>query len=180
MLLLAAYAFAIVGSSHAARNVPLFRMVWAAVGFTFLWISIDETAQIHENSGVLFTKFVGRIPGLTEAYGHGNFAWVLVWLPGIVLFVIAMLVIARVWLSFHQPSRRLALAGVACWVGVIVAETVQARMMRDGSSPSLQVVIEEGLELGGTTLFLVSFHLYLTARPSGHTRRRGLVVQLRT
>jgi hypothetical protein len=176
LLLTAAYAFAITGSVHAARNGRLFRAVWTVTGFGFLWLSLDETAQIHEQSGMLFTKLFGRIPGLTDDSGHGVFAWVLIWLPGIVLFVAAMLAIARVWLSIHPPSRRLALAGVVCWVGVIAAEAVQARLLRGGNERTIQGVIEEGLELVGTTLFLVSFHMYLTAPQPGRTRQRRIAV----
>ncbi|HWR54229.1 MAG TPA: hypothetical protein VN428_24190 [Bryobacteraceae bacterium] len=175
LLLAAAHAFAITGSPHAARNGRLFRPAWTVIGLAFLWLSMDETASIHEQSGMLFTKLFGRIPGLTDASGHGVFAWLLIWLPGIVLFVAAMLAITRAWLSFHPPSRRLALAAVGCWIGVLFSETMQARLLRVGNARSIEGVIEEGLEIVGTMLFLVSFHVFLTA-PQPGCARRGVVI----
>jgi hypothetical protein len=48
---------------------------------------------------------------------------------------------------------------------VIVAEIAEERMIRWSVEPSVRGLIEEGLEIAGTTLFLIAFTEYLL-----HTR----------
>lgn len=180
LFLNAMYAFAITGSRAAARNGLPFRLAWSAAGFAFLWLSLDETAQIHEKSGNFFTQVFGRIPGLTDGRGYGVFAWLLIWLPAVVAFVVVAVTIARIWLAAHPVSRRLALAAVVCWVCVIGAEFVEAELSRYGFKRSFEGTIEEGLELAGSTLFLVSFHKFLTARRPGGRRQGGMAARFET
>jgi len=64
-------------------------------------------------------------------------------------------------LRHHASVRRLLLAGALCWIGVVVAEFVQAQLVRHGLERSIQGVIEEGLEVVGAMLFLFAFLEYL-------------------
>lgn len=136
------------------------RFVWLFVSLFFLALSIDETAQLHEIAGVLFTKHAGTVPWLTEG-GRPVFAWMLVLLPLIVLFMALVLLATRWFLRLHPRSRRLMLGGILCWVGVLSAELVQAQLVRWSIDRSFQGALEEGLEIAGATLFLFSLIEFL-------------------
>jgi hypothetical protein len=86
-----------------------------------------------------------------------------------------MIVAARSWLVLFPRSQILALAGVACWVGVICAEFAEAQILRWYGKRSIQGVIEEGLEVVGTTLFLMSFLEFLHSIAAG---QRGFVTEM--
>jgi hypothetical protein len=164
-------AFLIANSGSLPHmQTRLYRGVWIAAACVFLALSIDETAQIHERVGVVFSFFANRIPYLSDEnrvfvllpYRDAG-GWVLLLLPFIVAFVAVIITVSRTWLAFNPRSRALALAAVACWVGVIIAELVEAQQVRLGMARSLQGAVEEGLEIVGSTLFLASFTGYLKA-----------------
>ena len=102
---------------------------------------------------------IGDVPGLTRGAGPA-FAWIVALAPLILCFILVIRTAAD-WLRQHRRSRRLALAGLACWMGVIVAEFVQAQLRRLSMQRSVQGVIEEGLEVTGSTLFLIAFLEFL-------------------
>ena len=174
LLMAAAAAFATATRSPAGSDRTEWRrLLSAACALSFLGLSIDETAQLHERAGVQFTQRLGTIPFLTEG-GGPTFAWLLVLLPFIVLFIAFVLAAVR-RSDLHQRSCRLLLSGLACWIGVLLAEFVEAQLVRWSIDRSLQGVIEEGLELTGATLFLIGFMDWLSAAskegPAVATRR---------
>jgi hypothetical protein len=136
-----------------------YRWVWTLAALFFLGLSLDETAQFHEMAGNIFTRRIGDVPGLTRGAGPA-FAWIVALAPLILCFILVIRTAAD-WLRQHRRSRRLALAGLACWIGVIVAEFVQAQLRRLSMQRSVQGVIEEGLEVTGSTLFLIAFLEFL-------------------
>lgn len=160
LLLTSAAALAVGRIRYEGAREERRRHVWTLASLFFLALSIDETAQLHEKAGVLFTKHVGTVRWLTEG-GWPAFGWMLVLLPLIVLFMALMLLAMRWFLRLHLRSRRLMLGGVLCWVGVLGAELVQAQLVRWSIDRSFQGVIEEGLEVVGATLFLFSLIEFL-------------------
>ena len=48
-------------------------------------------------------------------------------------------------------------ARLACWIGVLGAEFLEAQLVRWSVQRSLHGALEEGLELTGAVLFLVGF-----------------------
>jgi hypothetical protein len=136
-----------------------YRWIWTLGALSFLSLSVDETAQLHELAGHIFTKRVGDVPGLTPGAG-APFAWLVALAPLIIGFLLVMRMAVQ-WLRLYPRSRRFALAGCACWIGVLLAEFIQAQLRRLSMERSIQGVIEEGLEITGSTLFLISFLEFL-------------------
>jgi hypothetical protein len=153
---LAAFLIANSGSTPATQT-RVYRLAWTGAACVFLALSIDETAQFHEKTATAFYLFVGHIPYLTDL--HPTFGWVLLFLPFVVGFVVGAIMVIRTWLAFNPRSRLFALAAVACWVGVVLTEAFESQQWFLGRSRAL----EEGLEIIGSTLFLVSFTEYLKA-----------------
>ncbi len=131
-------------------------LAWWLVGTCFIVLSLDETAQLHERIGTRFTKHVAIVPGLTDA-APSVFGWLVALSPLIVAFVVCVRAAALQLTAIDRRSRRLMLAALACWLGVLVAEFVQARLYRAGLDRSVQGALEEGLEIAGSTLFLFAF-----------------------
>jgi hypothetical protein len=135
--------------------------LWALMAFFFVALSADETAALHERSGAKFVQWFGEVPGLANP----GFAWLLALLPLIVAFAACTLVLARGTVRWHLPGALLLLAGLACWLGVLVAEFVQAQLVRWSLPRGFQGVIEEGLEITGANVFVAALvELLWTAR----------------
>jgi hypothetical protein len=157
LLLVSAAAFGIgKANSTPLVRTAIHRWSWYAVAVVFLGLSIDETAQLHERAGLAFSRRFGVISGLTDGASPA-FGWLVLAVPAVFLFLIGMILAVRSLPAFHSRSRLLAFSGVACWTGVICAEVIEAQLRRWAMSRSIQGVVEEGLEIAGTTLFLMSF-----------------------
>jgi hypothetical protein len=129
LLLTACVAFAISRLDVSEKPV-FYRRVWLVVALSFAALSVDETAEIHEKAGIVFTRHFGTVPGLTTGNARPVFAWLIVFLPLTVVFIVVMIVAARWSLRLHPYSRKLTFAGIGCWVGVLMAETAEAQLMR--------------------------------------------------
>jgi MFS family permease len=140
-----------------ARSQRSARYVWLAIAVFFVGLSADETSQLHERTGTVFTLMFGRVPYLTQG------AWLLMLLPLIAVFYFCVVSVLRYWAGLYPKSRKLVLGGIACWTGVLIAEFVQAQLVRWSSERSLQGVLEEGLEVIGAALFVAAFIEYLRA-----------------
>ena len=157
LLLLSGLGAFCVGQLMRRRECHRFSpLLWWFAAMSFVGLSIDETARLHEKVGIKFVTHFGTVPGLTDG-AVPAFAWLLALAPLIVLFVICMVVAARQIALVNSRSRNLLLAGVACWMGVLAAEFTQAQLQRAGMERSIQGVIEEGLEILGATLFFFAF-----------------------
>jgi hypothetical protein len=124
--------------------------LWALMAVFFVALSADESARLHERTGAKFIKWFGEVPWLTNA----GFTWLLALLPLIVVFVACTVVLARWTFRWHQAGALLLVGGLACWLGVLVAEFVQAQLVRWSLPRGFQGVIEEGLEIIGANLFV--------------------------
>lgn len=134
--------------AHAAvRNRAPYRWHWCVLAFLFFYMSLDESAGIHENLG-----------GLVELHGIFYFSWVL---PA-ALFV---LVVGLAYLPFllHLPRKtreRFFLAGTIYVAGALGMELPLGywteRAGDDNLVYALIDFIEETLEMLGASLFLVS------------------------
>jgi len=115
--------------------------------------------------GYILSSQVGPIPYLADSrHVPPIMAWVVLAAPVAIVFTAGTLVLARSLLTVNRSSRNFALAGVACYLGVVAAEVLEAQLMRWNVARSLQGVVEEGLELTGTTLFFTSFVEVLKSR----------------
>jgi hypothetical protein len=173
LLLLGAFSALAISASlpPAIKRRSRYRWVWTLTALFFFGLSVDEVAQFHEMAGRIFTRRVGDVPGLTPG-SSPVFAWIVALAPLILGFIAAMLTAAE-WLRLHHRSRLLALAGVACWIGVIAAEVVEAKLRQLSMERSIQGMIEEGLEVTGSTLFLIAFVEFLRYMQGGALLRES-------
>lgn len=171
LLLLAGIGAWAVSQVALERSGRWMAGLWKLAALVFFWISMDETAQIHEKAGVWFTVHLGRLPDLTQG-GYGVFAWLLIALPFALVFIVCILRVARWSVALHARSQTLMWAATACWIVVLGAEFVQAQLVRWSLDRGLQGAVEEGLEIMGSTLFLLAFAGLLRAagRPRSITQ----------
>jgi len=165
LLLLAAGAALLISMRPASGSRPLFlyRMAWTATSLVLLALSVDEMNELHERVGIWFTDRFGPISGLTEG-GSGIYGWLVALLPFVAAFIVGMGAMIRSWLRVNRLSRNLAVAALACWIGVLGAEFTEAQLARLSMYRSVEGVFEEGLEIMGTALFLASFCEFLRSQ----------------
>jgi len=155
-LLLAGCALLLLAVGAGARqSAAPFRRHWTFLGLVFLYMSLDEAVEIHEN-----------LHGIVELHGLFFFSWVVP--AGAVVFLLGL-----AYLPFlrHLPAQtrwRFVLAGVLYVGGALLLELPLGywaeRHGRDNLIYGLIDWVEETLELFGATLFLVSLLGYLGQR----------------
>lgn len=128
---------------------------WLLLGVIFLYMSLDEAVELHEHLGELVTL-----------HGVLYFSWVV---PA-GLFVLAL---GLAYLPFlkHLPAhtrRRFLLAGTIYVGGALVLELPLGywaeRAGRDNLIYGLLDWVEESMEIGGLSLFLIALLGYLRER----------------
>lgn len=132
------------------------------LGSVFLFLGADEWFQIHESIGVTFREWLANSLQL-----EFNFAeWILIYLP---LMFIALAIFYFAWRrlkvdirQFRIPSSRLFIAAVICFAFVPLAELIGTWNWNfDAPYYSLIVMVEEGLEMVGASLFIAFSLAYL-------------------
>lgn len=131
---------------------------WLLIAFIFVGISADEVCQVHEQIATLYE--MNRGPWSPPAQlGAGD------WIPFLMPLIIGVPVAIVLFFAIFAPNRKLSLvlavAGVVCWIGSIYAESFEETSQRFGVSRDLEGAIEEGLEILGATLLLISFVEFL-------------------
>jgi hypothetical protein len=128
------------------------RWGWLGLGLGFLLMAVDEATQIHE--------LLYRVPG----FDSGEWLWIVPF--GILLLVIG-LAFLRFLMHLEPRYRRLFLLSAALFLGGAVGLELAADIMIGGTSqgPNWATVVftaaEEGLEMAGVVLFIVSLLRYL-------------------
>ena len=165
VLLLAAATAALLNARLAPASSKLkwvHRVGWLSMAFVLIALSADETATIHETLAQLinFINYgAGRPP---VKVGAGD--WIPILLPVIILIAAGMIVFFSLLFRICRRAALLALGGVLCWIGAIFAESIEAGMWRLKMSRTLEGLIEESLEIVGTTLLLIAFTEFLRRR----------------
>lgn len=129
---------------------------WALLSIAFLYLSLDETTAIHE--GVLRNQV--RDLFSPDSLWISLLPWQLVFGP--VLAVLAVLLLGLFATRFATTRGLLvpALAGLGCWAMSVLAEGIAKPVFMAGGAYSVEVALEEGLELFGATLLLLAFCRY--------------------
>jgi hypothetical protein len=158
---------AVVASGWQKRAL---RAGWALVAAVCIWLSADETAMIHETLAPLI-KFTSQDAKVRVGAGD----WIPILLPFIIITAAGMGLFF--WLV-HSENKRfalLALAGVVCWVGAIWAEAIEAQILKLDIPRGVEGLVEEGLEIIGTSLLLFAFVDYYGKEPATgrESSRRG-------
>ncbi len=147
------------------------RWSWALASGFFFYLSLDETTVIHE--GVLRQELRDLLP--PESLWISLLPWQVVFGP---FFFVAALVLLALFASRFARSPSLlrpALGGLCSWAGAVLAEGLAKPLFMAGGTYRSEVAIEEGLELLGATLLLLSFTRYAEMIGAGTAR----VVELR-
>ncbi len=155
MLLLSASALLAV-AAHGAH--PHVRGHWKQLAVVFLFLSVDETASLHEMTNA-------PLRGLLHAGPMFYFPWLAL---GIVFATFVAFSQRALLLGLPLMTRRLfILAGALYVVGAAGLEAVTAPIYVASGKHSLVhaglVGVEEGLEMCGAALFLLALLHYVTS-----------------
>lgn len=129
---------------------------WRLLAFTFLFLSLDEIASIHEMTIDVLREGM-------HTSGAFHFAWVIP--AGILLVLMGVMYVRFLW-NLPARSRWLfIISGIAFVGGAIGMEMVGGYIYDKFGPQSIQYlsenVLEEGLEMLGITLFIYSLLDYL-------------------
>ena len=153
------------------------RMFFALAGCASLYVSSDETAQIHERvTAVMGARYIDWVP----TFAAQNFFFVM-------LLVAALVVVGQLLtddvLKLWQHHRRLlllfVLGGAIGLTGGMVIETLGYKFLQPGTFfYRFEVTAEEFMEMfGGSLILLSGLHLRrrLKAQSSVYTKQAGLL-----
>ena len=138
------------------KHRALHRAGWTAMALLFFALSADEVSQIHEQSQALYHMIN---PHSTVKLYAGD--WIPVLMPLIAIITVGLILFAALVLSANRLSLVLAAVAITCWIGAIFAETFEAGLAPGSMSKAMEGLIEESLEIVGTTLFCASFLEFL-------------------
>jgi hypothetical protein len=130
---------------------------WTLLAFTFLYLSIDEAAGLHELMIAPMRRLLGP-----WARGALYYAWVV---PGAAAAVVLGLVYLKLLREFPDRLRRLVVVGAVLFTGGAIGMELVGGWWFDryGDTPvySLIVTVEEGAEMAGITVFIYALLAYL-------------------
>lgn len=145
----------------AAIAVRVVDRVGIALAAIVAFFSLDEGIALHERIGESSVEALGLDLSLRRA------AWPLVYVP---LLVVAFVLLWRIAQRGSPPVARAIRIGLGLLVLAVVAEVTSTLYLPDGSEntwkDAIEVVIEEGAELGGWMLVATGLaaRAYLLAR----------------
>ena len=128
---------------------------WASLSAVFVFLSVDETAQLHEH--------LGRLQSVWHTHGILYFAWVI---PGTI--VVSLLGLAYLRFVLRLPAatrRRFIWAGLVYVGGALGVEAISGwraeRMGMNNMTHSLIATVEEDMEMAGVAMFTVALLRYM-------------------
>lgn len=129
-----------------------FQRRWWFLGATFVYMSLDEAIELHENLGRLL-----------DLHGVLFFSWVVP--AGIAVLLMGLWYLPFLWRLPAATRWRFVLAGVLYVGGALLLELPLGhwaeRHGHDNLTYALLDWVEESLELAGATLFALSLLRYL-------------------
>ncbi len=137
---------------------------WIALAFIFLFLSIDESVQIHERVGAW-------VHDTLQTSGVFHFAWII---PYGILVLGVTAAFARFILKLPLRVKGLMIVAAVIYVGgALGMEAAASYHYSQDAEYSLTLVIfsiiEESMELSGLLLFLYALLYYIDAHFSGIT-----------
>lgn len=147
-------------TGYYARRATRFRFSWGFFSFVAVFLSLDETLELHERLDVIGNQLAPYLPVQL------GFTWVI---PGVLIAAILCAVLLRLVLSLPRPVMLgLIASGVVFVGGSVGAESLSGMaLVNGGSAPSFFVLtlIEETLEMTGLALCLASLLHTMEHRP---------------
>lgn len=145
---------------NAAEGQPLFSLpiLWVGVGLTGLALSLDEITILHEN--ILWREIRLVTNEIGPAWIHVT-QWQILLAPVIVLLLGYFVVFFSNRYSSSPSARRVAFAGIGCWLIALLLEGIRAVFKGMGGHwYSIAVLLEEVLEMAGAIYLLGSIVFY--------------------
>lgn len=172
-LLLAAAAMLMLIAAHARSEGDRFAPHWFVLGCGFVYLSADEGAQLHEGViASMWLLFFERSPGVRY------YVWYAPALPVLLLLAYAF---AGYFRQLPPRYRILFAASALLFLGgAIGVEMVEATLAYTGAVHlmPLSQLVEETMEMAGTSLFLYSLVHYLSGLDAQVViRAAGLLAQ---
>ena len=153
-------AFVIALAKRQQRD--RFQRLWMTVSGVFVYLSIDEVAQVHDRATMGVRKIVGDSAVL-------HYAWVLPYAVVVVAVIVLFVPFLR-----HLPRRTaggMMLAGALYVLGAMGLEVIEGMLEFSGQFYSVAmpilVTLEESLEMGSVVLFIWVLLTYLRQHLSG-------------
>ena len=146
---------------------------WRGLAAIFLFLSIDETAQLHERSMKLLLPVLDVLSlrpseGIRSFFRAGifHYTWVI---PAAAVVVTLLLVYLRFLLALPSPVRRLCVIAAALYVGGALGLEMAGGLyasLHGRAQPvySLLASGEEVAEMAGALVFLCAFLSLLQSR----------------
>ena len=156
LLLLSALLLGLIAAIKKTKK-ETFSTHWIFLTVIFLFLSCDETAQIHEWT-------VSHVHSVTQLPFTQFIGWVIPYSLLLILFCAAYL-----RFFFHLPPRFKMLfagAGVIYVAGALGMELLTGaigRVVLEGRLHFLFNIVEESLEMGGVVVFIYALLSYLSA-----------------
>jgi hypothetical protein len=158
LLLLSAVLLATIASAFKRNGERGAR--WLALSIVFLYLSLDEAAQLHE----MLSKPMRALLGGTDGFFY--YAWVI---PYGILLVVAIASFWRFFIALPRKTRRgFLLSAVLYVMGAFGMEIISGYpASRSGVHTPLYLVlttIEEALEMAGLVLFVYTLLVFFAHR----------------
>jgi hypothetical protein len=133
---------------------------WVLLSIIFLFLSVDESINLHEKSGAVFKKIVGS-SNLPDYFQYG---WVL---PYLIVLVFLGLYFARFFFILDMKTKvRFAVAFVVYVFGAAGLEMIESKYHIMYGTYHLMykifVTIEEIMEMIGSILFIRALLIYIS------------------
>jgi len=170
-----------------SRRISRIKMwSWFLVGFFFLWIGIDDVAELHEKLGGALERMVTKDneePGGLIGFllKNPSFSWHTFIAP--VFALCGLGIVAFLWTAFWRLNlARYLVLGFGCWVMAQSLDFIEGldniddfydsikeylSIKRSYGVPHTFKVVEEVLEMFGTTLLWVGFLHYFATVANG-------------
>jgi hypothetical protein len=164
-LLLSAILLAVIGLANKREGNPYTRE-WLGLAAIFLYLSLDEAAELHEGMGASLRPMLKA-----AGYFHGflRYSWVI---PGAMFVLIVALTYLRFLAALPVKTRALFLIAGSLYVGgALGIEMLGGRHEylygKENFSYLMFVAVEEGLEMLGIVVFLYALVSHLGSSRSG-------------
>ncbi len=142
-------------TSVKIKTGAAYRFHWLGLSLVFLYLSIDEGAAIHE-------LFSDPLQERFHTSGYLAFGWLLLFVPLLLLFVLAYL--RFLWQLPVRTRNLFILAGLLYVGGAVVVEGISANLWDSGGGISFAYLaiatVEEFLELIGVITFIFTLLSY--------------------
>lgn len=142
-------------NTYASRLKWLYRIGWTFIGGLLFMLSADESAVIHESIATMAYLEKSNSTRQDITVGAGD------WIPFLLPFIIAAVVglLSFIVFSFFKCKKvmLLGLAGVFCWIASIAGEAIEGKFINIAMSRAFEGLLEESMEVIGTTLLLIAF-----------------------